>query len=157
MELKDLDETTLKSIFHECYQCGTCCKDYRKITLQPDEVEFIEKMGGHVGVTVGMEEIRKKGLEAATADAKQRGKVYMVHPDENGCVFLEHRNDDYFCKIYHYRPKTCKGFRCNLADGSFLKLFGGESAMHLLGQDVNGLPSKQIDPLHVGGGEKILA
>ncbi|RLB62911.1 MAG: YkgJ family cysteine cluster protein, partial [Deltaproteobacteria bacterium] len=45
-----VDKSSLDSIFHECRQCGACCKKYRRILLQPDEVEFIKKMGGHVGV-----------------------------------------------------------------------------------------------------------
>jgi Fe-S-cluster containining protein len=142
MKTKNVDEDALKTIFHECRQCGTCCKKYRKIVLQPDEVDFITKMGGHVGVNVSMEDIRAKGLLQATTDAKSQGKVYMIHPDEKGCIFLEHRNDKYYCQLYNYRPKTCRGFRCNLADDSFLQLFGGDSAIHLLGQDTYGLPLK---------------
>lgn len=134
-----VDENALKTIFHECRQCGTCCKEYKKISLHSDEVEFIEKMGGHVGVNISMAEIREKGLAVATKEAKQSGKVYMIHPDDNGCVFLKHKNAKYYCGIYHYRPRVCKGFRCNLADDSFLNLFAGESAMHLLGKDSYGL------------------
>jgi len=142
MTIKRVDEDALKTIFHECRQCGTCCKKYRKIPLQANEVEFIQKMGGHVGVNISMEEIRLKGLGEATTEAKSKGKVYMIHPDDKGCIFLEHRNDKYYCKLYHYRPKTCRGFRCNLADNSFLQLFGGDGAIHLLGQDAFGLPLK---------------
>lgn len=135
----ECDEKELKTIFHECRQCGTCCREYKKISLQEDEVAFIKKMGGHVGVNVSMAEIREKGLQAATADAKKEGKMYMIHPDDKGCMFLEHKNDKYYCGIYHYRPRVCRGFRCNLADDSFLDLFGGESAMYLLGKDSYGL------------------
>ncbi|KJS03142.1 MAG: hypothetical protein VR65_02605 [Desulfobulbaceae bacterium BRH_c16a] len=137
-----VNEHALRTIFHDCRQCGTCCKKYRKIGLQPEEVEFITRMGGHVGVNVSMAAIREKGLDAATLEAKDGEKVFMIHPDDKGCVFLQHRNDKYYCAIYHYRPKTCRGFRCNLADDSFLQLFGGESAMHLLGTDSYGLPLK---------------
>lgn len=138
-----IDEQALKTIFQECRQCGTCCKKYRKIVLQPDEAEFIEKMGGHVGVGVSMAAIRAKGLAEASAEAKADGKVFMIHPDDKGCVFLQHRNGKYRCTIYHYRPKTCRGFRCNLADDSFLQLFGGQEAIHLLGTDSYGLPLKR--------------
>lgn len=134
-----IDEGSLNTIFHECRQCGTCCRNYRKIPLQADEVDYITKMGGHVGVNVSMEEIRKKGLKQATEDAREAGKVYMIHPDEKGCVFMELRNDKYYCRIYHYRPRTCRGFRCNMADDSFLSLFAAD-AMSLLGQDRYGLP-----------------
>lgn len=137
-----INEQALRTILAECRQCGTCCKKYRKIVLQPDEVEFIEKMGGHVGVGVSMAAIREKGLTAATAEAKSAGKVFMIHPDDKGCVFLQLVNDRYRCTIYHYRPKTCRGFRCNLADKSFLQLFGGADAIHLLGTDSFGLPLK---------------
>jgi Fe-S-cluster containining protein len=133
-----VDEAALKTIFHECRQCGVCCREYKKISLQEDEVEFIEKMGGHVGVNVSMAEIREKGLEAATRDAKRDGKTYMIHPDDKGCVFLQHKNDKYYCGIYHYRPRVCRGFRCNLADDSLLNLFAGSTAMHLLGKDLFG-------------------
>ncbi|MCP3891090.1 MAG: YkgJ family cysteine cluster protein [Desulfobulbaceae bacterium] len=135
MDTSRFDEDALKTILHECKQCGTCCKDYRKIVLHPDEVDFIKKMGGYVGANVSMSDIREKGLAAATEEATREGKVFMIHPDDKGCVFLEHRNDKYYCRIYHYRPRTCQGFRCNLADNSFLELFGGDSAIHLLGQD----------------------
>lgn len=138
----NVDEDALKTIFHECRQCGTCCKGYRKIVVQADEAEFLRKMGGHVGVNVSMKDIRENGLAAAVENAKLGDKLYMIHPDDKGCVFLEQRNGKYSCKIYHYRPKTCRGFRCNLADDSFLHLFGGDDAIHLLGQDSYGLPLK---------------
>lgn len=140
MDEKRVDHDSLKTIFDDCRQCGTCCKNYRKIVLQPDEADFIKKMGGHVGTSVSMAAIREKGLAVATEEAKNDGKIYMIHPDDSGCVFLEHKNDKYYCRIYHYRPKTCGGFRCNLADDSFLNLFGGEGAIHLLGQNSYGLP-----------------
>lgn len=134
-----LCESTLNTIFDDCRQCGTCCKKYRKITLQPDEVAFIKQMGGHVGVDVSLKAIREQGIDAATREAKERGRVFMIHPDDKGCVFLEKRNEKFTCKIYHYRPQTCRGFRCNLADNSFLSLFG-DGAIHLLGQTSFGLP-----------------
>ncbi len=134
-----LCESTLNTIFDDCRQCGTCCKKYRKIPLQPDEVAFIKQMGGHVGVDVSLKAIREQGVDAATREAKERGRVFMIHPDDKGCVFLEKRNEKFTCKIYHYRPQTCRGFRCNLADNSFLSLFG-DGAIHLLGQTSFGLP-----------------
>ncbi len=96
-------------------------------------------MGGHVGVDVSLKAIREQGIDAATREAKERGRVFMIHPDDKGCVFLEKRNEKFTCKIYHYRPQTCRGFRCNLADNSFLSLFG-DGAIHLLGQTSFGLP-----------------
>ena len=134
-----LCESTLNTIFDDCRQCGTCCKKYRKIVLQPDEIAFIKQMGGHVGVDVSLKAIREQGIDAATREAKERGRVFMIHPDDKGCVFLEKRNEKFTCKIYHYRPQTCRGFRCNLADNSFLSLFG-DGAIHLLGQTSFGLP-----------------
>lgn len=138
-QMEKLCTSTLNTIFDDCRQCGTCCKKYRKIPLQPDEVDFIKQMGGHVGVHVSFEEIREKGMEAATEEAKKGGRVFMIHPDDKGCVFLEKRNEKFVCKIYHYRPKTCRGFHCNLADTSFFSLFG-EDAIHLLGQNKFGMP-----------------
>lgn len=143
MSEQTIDEQALHTIFQPCRQCGTCCKSYRKIGLQPEEVEFIEKMGGYVGVDVSLGQIREHGLERAVAAAKEGGRSYMIHPDDRGCVFLSHRDGKAICKIYHYRPKTCRGFRCNLADDSFLDLFGGHGAIHLLGQDSYGLPLKR--------------
>ncbi len=137
--MQTLCESSLKTIFDDCRQCGTCCKKYRKIALRPEEADFITRMGGHVGVGVSFLEIREKGIDAATREAKDQGRIFMIHPDDKGCVFLEKRNDIYACKIYHYRPQTCRGFRCNLADNSFLSLFG-DGAIHLLGQDEYGLP-----------------
>ena len=134
-----VDSASLRTIFSECRQCGTCCKSYRKITLQPDEVEFIRKMGGHVGVKVSLNELRAKSMDALVAEAEAMGKVFMIHPDDNGCLFLQKTNGKYCCRIYHYRPRACRGFRCNLADSSFLDLFG-PNATYLLGQDQFGLP-----------------
>ena len=137
-----LDTSTLNSIFHECNQCGTCCKKYRKISLHEDEVERIKKLGGHVGYDLSLAEIREKGLHQAQEEAVGRGKVYMIHPDDKGCLFLQKKNGKYYCKIYHYRPRTCRGFKCNIADDSFLSLFGQDS-IHLLGQTTYGQPLKK--------------
>lgn len=137
----ELSQASLNTIFEECRQCGTCCKTYRKILLHPDEVKFIKKMGGHVGVDLELREIREKGIEQATRDAQEHGKVFMIHPDDKGCMFLEKRNEKHNCKLYNYRPKTCRGFKCNFADSSGLSLMSG-NAIHLLGQNSFGLPLK---------------
>ena len=134
-----IHEEALATIFHECRQCGTCCRKYRKIPVTSEEAVYIKRMGGHVGVNISMEAIREKGLEAATRDAEETGRVYMIHPDDKGCVFLQRFNGKYRCKIYHYRPRTCRGFRCNMADSTFLSLFA-DGATSLLGQDAYGLP-----------------
>lgn len=139
MKDTDLDNASMKTILHQCRQCGTCCKKYKKVLLQGDEVEFIKKMGGHVGVDATLRELREKPLNQLIAEKREKGKVYMIHPDDKGCIFLEQRNDLYYCKIYHYRPLSCRGFRCNLADETFLSLFA-DGAIHLLGQDRFGLP-----------------
>jgi uncharacterized protein len=138
-----LDAEALKTVFHECRQCGTCCKTYRRIRLHPDEVAFIRKMGGHVGVNASLAELRRRPLEELVQEAKTSGKVYMIHPDDRGCVFLQKRNGKHYCKIYHYRPRTCRGFKCNLADSSFLDIFG-RNATALLGLDAFGLPIKSM-------------
>jgi uncharacterized protein len=136
-----LDSEALRTVFHECRQCGTCCKTYRKIILHPEEVDFIRKMGGHVGVNASLADLRRRPLEELIQEAKTSGKLYMIHPDDRGCVFLQKRNGKHYCKIYHYRPKTCRGFKCNLADSSFLDIFG-RNATALLGLDAFGLPFK---------------
>ncbi|THB74679.1 MAG: YkgJ family cysteine cluster protein [Desulfobulbaceae bacterium] len=133
------DLSALDTIFHECNQCGTCCKQYKKISLQEDEVERIKKLGGHVGYGITLTEIREKGLTHAQEDAAKSNKVFMIHPDDQGCKFLQKANDKYYCKIYHYRPRACKGFICNMADDSFLSLFGDDS-IHLIGETTFGLP-----------------
>lgn len=134
-----LSETTLNTLLNDCRQCGTCCKKYRKIPLQSDEISFIKQMGGHVGVNISFKDIREKGIEVATKEAREKGKIFMIHPDEKGCVFLEKRNEKSYCKIYHYRPQTCRGFRCNMADNSFLSLYV-DDAILLLGKTNYGLP-----------------
>lgn len=134
-----LRQEELDSIFTECRQCGTCCKTYRKVLLQSSEVEFIRKMGGHVGVDVALNDLRVKSMEELVNEAKAGGKVYMIHPDDRGCIFLEKRNEKYYCKIYSYRPQACKGFRCNLVDSSLQDFFTAD-AIHLLGQNRFGLP-----------------
>lgn len=136
-----VDASTLKTLFHECRQCGACCKNYRKIVLQPDEVDFIRKMGGHVGVDARLADFRQRSLAELIETAKKNGKIYMIHPDDKGCVFLQKRNDKYCCRIYHHRPRTCRGFRCNMADSSFLDIFGRD-ATALLGMDNWGRPIK---------------
>ncbi|AGF77528.1 uncharacterized protein family (UPF0153) [Desulfocapsa sulfexigens DSM 10523] len=147
MTLNPPDHDHLKTLLQECRQCGTCCRKYKKVLLQGDEPEFIKKMGGHVGVDATLRELREKPLEQLIEENKQKGKVYMIHPDDKGCIFLERRNGLYRCKIYNYRPLSCKGFRCNLADNSFLSLFATDS-IHLLGQDRFGLPlDKKNSPI----------
>ena len=136
-----MDTETLKTVLHECRQCGSCCKAYRKIALHPDEVDFIRKMGGHVGVNATLSELRAKPLQELLQAAQENGKVYMIHPDDRGCVFLQKRNDKYCCRIYHHRPRTCRGFKCNLADSSFLEVFGRDASL-LLGLDQYGMPLK---------------
>lgn len=133
------DNVHLKTILQECRQCGTCCKKYRKVLLQGDEIEFIKKMGGHVGIDATLRELREKTLDQLIKENKEKRNIFMIHPDDKGCIFLECHNGRYRCKIYNYRPLSCKGFRCNLADDSFLSLFAGD-AIHLLGQDRFGLP-----------------
>lgn len=136
-----MTQSSLNTIFHECRQCGVCCKKYRKIALKRDEVAFIEKMGGYVGVDITLRAIQEKGMQRAKEEAMEQGKIFMIHPDNSGCVFLQHRNNKYYCKIYHYRPQTCRGYKCNMADSTFLSLYNGD-AIHLLGQDHYGLPLK---------------
>ena len=132
-------QSSLNTLFSDCRQCGSCCKKYRKITLHEDEVDFIKRMGGYVGINISMKEIREKGMENARNDAAENGKVYMIHPDDKGCIFLERRNDIYHCKIYHYRPQACRGYRCNLADDSMLTIISDDAHL-LLGQNSFGLP-----------------
>ncbi len=134
-----LDPKLLDTIFDECRQCGSCCKKYRKILLQPDEVDFIVKMGGHVGVSVRLNDLREKNMDELVAEAKGKKKIFMIHPDDKGCIFLEKRDGKYRCKIYHYRPRTCVGFKCNLADNSFKEVFEDDT-IHLLGLDKFGNP-----------------
>jgi Fe-S-cluster containining protein len=136
------DNADLKTIFEQCRQCGTCCKKYKKVLLQGDEVNFIKKMGGHVGVDATLRELREQPLTKLIEKNAATGKVYMIHPDDKGCIFLECHNGLYRCKIYNFRPLSCRGFRCNLADDSFLSLFA-DNAIHLLGRDSFGLPLQQ--------------
>jgi len=133
-----LNSTTLNTIFADCRQCGACCKRYRRIRLQPEEVPFIKRMGGYVGMNLSLNALRDHSLEELTAAAKARGEIYMIHPDDKGCIFMERRNGKHFCKIYHYRPRTCRGFRCNLADNSFMDILG-DDAIWLLNQNRFGL------------------
>lgn len=142
MKKKESHAHMLHTIFDACRQCGTCCRKYRKILLQPDEVEFIKKMGGHVGVDVHLHDLRNMSLAEAVEVARKEGKVYMIHPDDKGCVFLQKRNNRYYCRIYHYRPRTCRSFKCTMADESFRELFG-DDAIYLLGTDSFGLPIKK--------------
>ena len=136
-----LDKANLDSIFQECRQCGACCKRYRRVRLEPDEVDFIRKMGGYVGYDIRLDDLRKMSLAAAEAKARAAGRIYMIHPDDQGCVFLRRYNGKYICRIYHHRPRACRGFKCNFADRSFFDLVG-DDAMALLGRNRFGLPLK---------------
>ncbi len=136
-----LDQSALNTILQECRHCGACCRRYRKIVLQPEEVDFITKMGGYVGTSLSLRDLRGQSIEEAAARARESGRVYMVHPDSRGCVFLEKRNRKHHCRIYHHRPKSCRGFRCNFADNTFREIFG-EDAVYLLGKDRFGFPLK---------------
>lgn len=107
--------------------------------MEKNEVEFITRMGGHVGIDLSIKEIREKGLKKAREDAALSGKVFMIHPDNKGCIFLQRKNDKYFCKIYHYRPESCRGYRCNMADNSMLTMISSDAHL-LLGQNSFGLP-----------------
>ncbi len=66
------DNANLKTILQDCRQCGTCCKKYKKVVLQPDEIEFIKKMGGHVGVDATLRELREGSLEHLIEENKKR-------------------------------------------------------------------------------------
>lgn len=132
------DSATLNTIFADCRQCGTCCRRYPKIRLEPDEVPFIRRMGGYVGIGLSLNALRNRSLKELTSEAEKRGEIHMIHPDDKGCIFLERRNGKHVCRIYHYRPRTCRGFRCNLADDSFMDMIG-EDAIWLLNRNHFGL------------------
>ena len=138
MTERSLDSATLNTIFSDCRQCGACCKRYRRIRLQAEEVSFIKRMGGYVGMNLSLNALRDHSLEELVVQAKARGEIYMIHPDDKGCVFLEKRNGKHICKIYHYRPRTCRGFKCNLADNSLMNILG-DDAIWLLNQNRYGL------------------
>jgi Fe-S-cluster containining protein len=131
MRPQDICSSEMDSIFSDCRQCGTCCRSYRKIPLEPGEVDFIRKMGGHVGVDIPLNSLRKHTMDELVAREKEKGRVFMVHPDDKGCVFLRRVDNRHVCGIYHYRPAVCRNFRCNLADHSFLTLLAVDGALLL--------------------------
>ena len=104
---------------------------FRTIPLQPNEVDFIKRMGGQVGIDARISELQTKNMDDLFQIAKRQGKVFMIHPAEKGCVFLEKQGKKYRCKIYRFRPKICQAFHCNLADDSLLLLFS-QDALELL-------------------------
>ncbi len=129
-----MDKNKLDTILQDCRQCGTCCKTYKKVLLEDDEIETIKKLGAHVGYMVSLNDLRTKNINDLAAEEKEKHKMYMIHPDDKGCIFLQKRNEKYYCKIYHYRPSACRSFRCNMADESINTLFLQDS-IYLLGQD----------------------
>lgn len=129
-----IEKNKLDTILQECRQCGTCCKTYKKVLLEPDEVERMKKLGAHVGIMIRLNDLRNKNINELAERENNKEKIYMVHPDDKGCIFLEKRNDKYYCKIYHYRPEACKGFKCNMADDTVNSLFMQDS-IYLLGKD----------------------
>lgn len=132
--MDEFQKQNLDTIFHECRQCGTCCKKYQKILLEPDEVERMEKLGANVGIMLSLNDLRNRKLDELAEEEKSKQKIYMVHPDGKGCIFMEKRNDKHYCKIYHYRPKACRGFKCNMADNTVKDLFM-DNSIYLLGID----------------------
>lgn len=64
-------------------------------------------------------------------DNRTLGKSYMIHPDDQDCLFMERRNGLDPCQIYNYRPLSCRGFRCNMADNTFLDLFSNDATCFL--------------------------
>lgn len=112
----------MNTLFQECRQCGQCCRHYRKILLHDDEVDFIRKMGGNVGVMVGLNELRDKTMEQLVEEKRKDNQVFMIHPDDKGCVFLIKKDGKSYCRIYNYRPRTCREFKCTLADESLLNI-----------------------------------
>jgi Fe-S-cluster containining protein len=129
-----MDKNKLDTILQECRQCGTCCKTYKKVLLEEDEIETLKKLGANVGYMVNLNDLRTSNINDLAAKEKEKHKMYMIHPDNKGCIFLQKRNDKYYCKIYHYRPRACRGFKCNMADESVNTLFMQDS-IYLLGQD----------------------
>ncbi|WP_321372166.1 YkgJ family cysteine cluster protein [uncultured Desulfuromusa sp.] len=129
-----LTSENLDTLFHECRQCGTCCKTYRKVLLEPDEIDRLRALGAEIGVMVSLNDLRKKTMNELVEEARGKKAVYMIHPDGNGCIFLQKVNGNYRCKIYHYRPRACQGFRCSLADHSMEQLLLNDP-IFLLGED----------------------
>lgn len=127
-----LSQDNLKTLLSECRQCGACCRRYRKVLLQPEEVDRIKALGGYVGIMVTLTELRTKTMDQLVEEAKGKKAIYMIHPDGKGCVFLQKVNGKSVCSIYHYRPEACRGFRCNFADTSMMDVFL-EDPIHLLG------------------------
>ena len=128
----------LNTLFDECRQCGTCCKTYRKVLLDADEVDRLKALGAEIGVMVSLNDLRTKTMDELVEEAKGKKNIYMIHPDGDGCMFLQKVNGKYSCKIYHYRPRACRGFRCSLADQSMEQLLLGDS-IYLLGEDRFGM------------------
>jgi Fe-S-cluster containining protein len=123
----------LNTLLENCRQCGTCCKTYRKVLLEPDEIDRLRALGAEIGVMVSLNELRGKTMAELVDEA--RGKnVYMIHPDSRGCIFLHKVNGLSRCKIYHFRPRACQGFRCSFADQSIEQLMLGDP-IFLLGED----------------------
>ena len=129
-----MDKNKLDTILQECRQCGTCCKTYKKVLLEDDEIETLKKLGANVGYMVSLNDLRTSNINDLAAKEKEKHKMYMIHPDNKGCIFLQKRNEKYYCKIYHYRPRACRGFKCNMADERVTPLFMQDS-IYLLGQD----------------------
>ena len=129
-----LTAENMNTLFAECRQCGTCCKTYRKVLLEADEIDRLRALGAEIGVMVSLNDLREKSMETLVEEAKGKKAVYMIHPDGNGCIFLQKVNGNYRCKIYHYRPRSCQGFRCSLADHSMEQLLLNDP-IFLLGED----------------------
>lgn len=133
-----LNPESLNTLFDDCRQCGSCCKTYRKVLLEPDEIDRLRALGAEIGVMVHLNDLRDRTMEELVEEAKGKREVHMIHPDGKGCMFLQKINGKYCCKIYHYRPRACRGFRCSLADKSMETLLLSD-ATYLLGEDRFGM------------------
>jgi Fe-S-cluster containining protein len=83
-----LDKPGSDHLSPPCGDCSACCKHYKDIILQDDELEvFGWKMD-----------------DTPTADGRQRLKM----KEDGSCIYLSDRG----CSIYEQRPIACRHFDC---------------------------------------------
>jgi uncharacterized protein len=87
----------------KCKRCGKCCLTYT-IKLNSNDLKRLEKAG------------LKKGDFAEPDDYDISFGKYALKRDENGCILLEKKDNQYSCKFYDSRPDICRKYPFNEKD-----------------------------------------
>ena len=86
--MKYLNPKTFK-----CENCGECCRPI--VVLNETDVKMIEETGLK----------RKHFLDYDPLHPKYKN---ILRQENNVCMFLRRKGEEYYCKIYENRPRVCR-------------------------------------------------